>query len=463
MVRVCLVSLLALAAACVKPAPYQCASSDDCGPGDVCVPAPGGGMQCAGGGGDGGDGGGDRPDAAGFAQECVPGSAIDRAATSCPAVCDRMPSCCAASWTRLCVQLAETECHLGCSRRVAFASTGAVDVHDIAADGAGVVLTALPRFGTAGGRYRSVAWVDFERDHQAELLVSTADSDTTGDEMWVLRPGDPWQTVADLGALRDGYNGFEIGAGDYDGDGRIDVLATGIYPSLLLLRNVGPGEFVIGADPPAAIDAYLGASFDRGDLDDDGRDDLVVIDYYTGRGRIVRWNDDRFEAGGELGPYDAPRRVTLGDVDGDHDLDLAVADGDYVRVLRTSAGAFEPTELWAFTVEHGDFTDAAWIDVDGDHDLDLAVVEAPFGGGPLRLFENIGGDLTDQPRWQSVGREVAQKLAVGDVDGDGDLDLAIANEEGPDRIYLNDGDWTFSVGWTAPDAQPSFGVALGPQ
>ena len=81
----------------------------------------------------------------------------------------------------------------------------------------------------------------------------------------------------------------------------------------------------------------------------------------------------------------------------------------------------------------------AWGDVDGDGDLDLAVGNY---GQPNRLYRNDGGVLTDQRRLVRRHRMTVRapySVAWGDVDGDGDLDLAVGNNGQPNRLYRNDG------------------------
>ncbi len=506
-VRLGLAVIAMTMAACAKPGAYQCLTATDCGVAGACAVADDGRRYCAfpsstcpGGlafgdqagsqagvcvagevdaGPDGMPDALDGPAPVRIAAECVPGLAIAPAVTACPAVCDRLPSCCVASWTRMCVQLAEIECDLTCGSRVAFASTSAVDVYDVTATGVGdaIAVTPLPGFGTAGQFYRSVAWADFERDRTPELVVTTASGNVGGDEMWLLHPGATPPEVTNLRPLHPGYEGFEVVTGDYDHDGRLDVILAGISPGVELFRALDPAtRFELGAPVPAPVDGYLGSSVDVGDHDNDGDDDLVALDYTTGTGRVLWWQDDRFVLGPGFVTGEVPRRVAFGDVDGDHDLDLAIAVEGGVRVLRTdittdgTGTVITLSELWSHSVPGSDFTDAAWIDVDGDRDLDLAVVEAPFNGGPVRIFENDpvpangGRRFPAVASWTSVTRVAAARLAVGDVDGDGDLDLAVADTDGPNTIYLNDGDaedLSFSVGWTAPEARGfSYGVAL---
>ena len=86
----------------------------------------------------------------------------------------------------------------------------------------------------------------------------------------------------------------------------------------------------------------------------------------------------------------------------------------------------------------------ALADVDNDGDLDLVL---PVRGGPNRLWQNDGsGVFTDvTATHMPPGADEARAVAVADIDGDGDLDLAFANlgAQGRNRLYRNVGAGVF--------------------
>lgn len=101
----------------------------------------------------------------------------------------------------------------------------------------------------------------------------------------------------------------------------------------------------------------------------------------------------------------------------------------------------------------------AWGDVDGDGDLDLAVGN---DGTPNQLYLNQDGTLPLTADWVSDEADNTQSVAWGDVDGDGDLDLAVGNDGQPNRIYFNrNGALTPDGRWNATTPQPTQDLAWG--
>src|SRR5213594_161432 len=121
--------------------------------------------------------------------------------------------------------------------------------------------------------------------------------------------------------------------------------------------------------------------------------------------------------------------VAAGDVDGDGLCDLYFCGLDGPNVLYRNLGSWKFQDITAaagVACEGQYSTGAAFADVDGDGDLDLLVNSV---GGGTRCFMNDG-----KGRFSEVTAEAglashtgSMSMALGDIDGDGDLDLYVAN------------------------------------
>ncbi|MGC4088735.1 MAG: FG-GAP-like repeat-containing protein [Polyangiaceae bacterium] len=220
---------------------------------------------------------------------------------------------------------------------------------------------------------------------------------------------------------------------DFDGDGDVDAVTgspTGIPFDWALQLNDGAAHFSRQSLGAASV-------FDvqAGDLDNDGDLDLVALVYDgeppRSRG-IVLLNDGKahFLESGSFS-VDATRSLSLGDLDGDGDLDM----------LSTSwgaAGARNPANQVWLNDGHGQLSssnaasagsvDGVLGDLDGDGDLDAIIGDHdPYSvtpGRPSVVMLNDGhGSFAAAG---SLGGPNFHRIQLGDLDGDGDLDAAIA-------------------------------------
>jgi hypothetical protein len=275
--------------------------------------------------------------------------------------------------------------------------------------------------------------------------------------------------------------------GDYDGDGDLDLALAHWSHELTpgestqtLWRNDGPAGFV-DVSEPSGIGAVLRSLFfptpDFGidftfapnfvDLDDDGRPELLIASDF-GTSRVFRNAGD----GGFVDVTD-PAVITdengmgtaLGDVDNDGRLDWfvtsiwdpdGVAEGNWGttgnRLYRgLGGGTFEDVTdaagvrqgYWGWGATFGDF--------DNDGDLDLFHVNgwASSGDGDTgafyqdasRLFiaSTAGAFVERSHELGIVDTGQGRGVVSLDYDRDGDLDLLVANNVGPLRLFRNDG------------------------
>jgi len=145
----------------------------------------------------------------------------------------------------------------------------------------------------------------------------------------------------------------------------------------------------------------------------------------------------------------------FGDVDGDGDLDLVLADwggppedvaGGPVRLwLNDGRGRFTDASARLPAVTLGMSWDLALIDLDDDGDLDVVVSSKLSAGG--RAFVNDGaGQFTDDTAARLPQRTNNYEYEAMDIDGDGDLDLVTINDGADltETVLVNDGAGRFT-------------------
>lgn len=303
----------------------------------------------------------------------------------------------------------------------------------------------------------------------------------------IERPRGLWTDVTEavLDSTAEWTNKVELA--DLDGDGRLDLLFAngGDYsepgdPELnRAFLNRGPGarfeevtSRVFGSEPD------LARVVKARDLDADGDVDVFVGTTYQTPSRLfVGIGGGSFE---ERSDTHLPRTplslgdAEPGDVDGDGDLDLVLADWGPGDNMSNDGGR---TRLW-LNDGGGRFTDAtdarmplvrvrfSWdlelVDVDNDFDLDVLVSCKRCGGG--YLFRNDGSGTFEEDRRGLPQYTNNYDFEAMDLDGDGYLDLVTINDgeivggAGSSRrehVFRNDGEGRFrdvtDAWWPAPE------------
>ena len=212
---------------------------------------------------------------------------------------------------------------------------------------------------------------------------------------------------------------WDIHTVDLDGDGDVDVAATGYSPAAVSWwANNGNGTAWVETALP--IQLGRATSVRSGDVDADGDLDLLVADP---SGDTVQWyrNDGAWSLL-SVGGLDGAWTAVPADMNGDGALDVLATANTGDSIVWWGFGGKSWT---AHTVVTG-FDGAMGLEAaDLDRDGDMDVVATGYDQAAVAWWENLGGAGTS---WSghaiATGLTGAAKVVVADFDGDGDLDTA---------------------------------------
>lgn len=255
---------------------------------------------------------------------------------------------------------------------------------------------------------------------------------------------------SDTGQSLGDHDSSDVSLGDLDGDGDLDAFVANQGESHGVWLNDGNGTFHLGQP---VTNSSVSGDVILGDLDGDGDLDAFLGNQLWLNDGTGVFQGARYSAGF------SGASIALGDLDGDGDLDAFHVIGGGNRVssnMGQSYGGGGPlfSDSGQRLGDHSS-TDVSLGDLDGDGDLDAFVTNGAYGGQADRIWLNDGsGEFTDSG--QQLSNYSSLGVALGDLDGDGDLDAFVTEPLGS-RIWLNNG----SAGFSGTGLSLSMGAHLG--
>jgi len=304
-----------------------------------------------------------------------------------------------------------------------------------------------PFSGIDVGDHAAPCVVDWDGDGDLDIVVGNQDG-----HLYLFHQTTHGELVELTGA-NDPFSGIDVGqfvtpsVVDWDGDGDLDIVVGNFDGGLKFLQQTVEGQVVerTGVENPfSALDALMFATPSVVDWDGDGDLDLVLgnvdghLHFYL---QTTQGHQLGVERAGDENPFSAMGLGTLavpsvGDWDGDGDLDIVVSDNKGLHVFQQNA----PSQLVELTGAENPFRGQTYsyhqstcvIDWDGDGHLDIVV--GNFDGS-LQLFQQTSeGQIVEligaKNPFSAIYVGSWASPSVGDWDGDGDLDLVVGDITG---------------------------------
>jgi len=246
--------------------------------------------------------------------------------------------------------------------------------------------------------------------------------------------------------LSAGNNPYHVIIADIDGDGKPDLVVANVFGNTVsVYRNTSTNGSLTAASFAPRVDlattpgTYSPCGLAVADVDGDGKLDIVTTDESKNFVSIFRNTStpgsittNSFAARVDLVTGSQPQGVEVRDIDGDGQPELLVANsGDGTLSIFRNIGTVGSLTTNSFAARVNIFTGSGCQsivtgDLDGDGKPDVAVANS--GSSTVSLLRNISvpGTIAFAPKADFAVPSSPVQMAIGDLDGDGKLDLTVA-------------------------------------
>ena len=301
-----------------------------------------------------------------------------------------------------------------------------------------------------GVNWSTIAFGDIDND--GDLDIALTGQDNAANYRFIIYRNDAGvfnQAQEPMGANM-GVWMSSIAYGDIDNDGDLDIALTGndgAGPRFIIYRNDG-GVFNQVQEPMGANLGVEESSIAYGDYDNDGDLDIAL----TGRDgglnyRFIIYRNDA----GVFNQAQEPMGVNMGvnwstiafgDIDNDGDLDIALTGQDNAAnyrfiIYRNDAGVFNQAQEPMGANLGVIVSSIAYGDYDNDGDLDIALTGEDVANPRFIIYRNDAGVFNQAQEPMGANLGVAwSSIAFGDIDNDGDLDIALTGWDGVNSRFI---------------------------
>jgi hypothetical protein len=265
--------------------------------------------------------------------------------------------------------------------------------------------------------------------------------------LFVLAPGSPFSLSK---------RPLSIALGDWNNDGKLDVVTGNEANQVTILLGNGRGSFTPAPGPPPAATAHLIAV---GDVNNDHNLDLAITEHDSsgivvllgkGDGQFAAASGSPFPALGGVKPHN--HGLSLGDVNSDGNLDLTTSnyeDNSVSVLLGDGKGNFAPASGSPFAVGRGPYNHTL-SDLNRDGNLDVVIPNVRDNNVTILLGNGKGGFIAAAGPPSPVGYR-PYYTAIGDLNSDGKPDLLTTHDDiNKMAISFGDGHGAFAPAPRSP-------------
>jgi hypothetical protein len=300
-------------------------------------------------------------------------------------------------------------------------------------------------------RNSSVVWGDYDNDGDLDILLTGIDNGGRYISKIYRNNGDntfTWQT----GIALTGVGNSSVAWGDYDNDGDLDILLTGsagdftnYIPVSKIYRNDGNNSFT--EQTSISLTEIWQSSIAWGDYDNDGDLDILL----TGVTSSNQYTSKLYRNDGEnifteqieiLLVGVSSGSSAMGDYDSDGDLDILLTgqnkSGQRISKIYSNNGDNSFTDQNNLILTGVVYSSIAWGDYDNDGNLDILITgQNSFGKEISKIYRNNGYNNLIEQTDITLSAVSNGSVAWCDYDNDGDLDILLTGS-GISKVYRNE-------------------------